>query len=497
MAAETFLERIVAATRADLAEHMARLPLMELRARAAAAPAPRDFAAALRPSPGGARLIGEVKRASPSRGVLAERFDPVAQASAYVRGGAAAISVLTEPHFFLGALEHLAAVREAVREPVLRKDFILAPYQVYEARAAGADAVLLLCALLDDARLAELLALTRSLGMEALVEAHDEAEARRAVACGATVVGGNSRDLRTFAVDTGVVRHLRPLVPLDRVFIAESGIVDATGAARARAWGADAILVGEALMTAADPAAKARELATAPGGASAELFRHAVAQPFVKLCGLTTTAQAELAAELGAEAVGLIFYPPSHRYVSREQARAIAAVASSAGLLAAGVFVNKAIDEVIAMRDDVGLSAIQLGGDETPEYCAELAARVSCPLIKSLRLRDDADLDRLDAYALAGATLLLDAHVPGVYGGSGTLGNWELARRAAARWPVILSGGLTPANVAPAIAAVGPRGVDISSGIETAKVKDPAKMRAFVGAARATAATTVPTEASV
>ncbi|HZC79178.1 MAG TPA: indole-3-glycerol phosphate synthase TrpC [Ktedonobacterales bacterium] len=486
MAAETFLERIVAATQADLAERMARLPLAELQSRAAVASAPRDFAGALRPSPGGAaRLIGEVKRASPSRGVLAERFDPVAQARAYARGGAAAISVLTEPHFFLGALEHLAAVRETVPVPVLRKDFILAPFQVYEARAAGADAVLLLCALLDDARLAELLALTRSLGMEALVEAHDEAEARRAVACGAAVIGANSRDLRTFAVDTDVVRHLRPLVPMmDRIFVAESGISDATGAARARAWGADAILVGEALMTAADPAAKAHELATAPGGASAELFRHAGVGPFVKLCGLTTTTQAALAAELGAEAVGLIFYPPSHRYVSREQARAIAAVASSAGLLAAGVFVNEAIDEVIAMRDDVGLSAIQLGGDETPVYCAELAARVSCLLIKSLRLRDDADLDRLDAYALAGATLLLDAHVPGMYGGSGTLGNWELARRAAARWPVILSGGLTPANVAPAIAAVGPRGVDVSSGIETAKVKDPDKMRAFVRAAR-------------
>jgi indole-3-glycerol phosphate synthase/phosphoribosylanthranilate isomerase len=498
MAAETFLERIVAATQADLAERMARLPLAELQSRAAAAAAPRDFAGALRPSPAGAaRLIGEVKRASPSRGVLAERFDPVAHASAYARGGAAAISVLTEPRFFLGALEHLAAVRETVRVPVLRKDFILAPYQVYEARAAGADAVLLLCALLDDSRLAQLLALTRSLGMEALVEAHDEAETRRAVVCGAAVVGVNCRDLRTFAVDTDVVRHLRPLVPMDRVFIAESGIFDATGAARARAWGADAILVGEALMKAADPAAKAHELATAPGGASAELFRHAGAGPFVKLCGLTTTAQAELAAELGAEALGLIFYPPSHRYVSREQARAIAAVASSAGQLAAGVFVNEAIDEVIATRDAVGLSAIQLGGDETPEYCAALAARVSCPLMKSLRLRDDADLDRLDTYALAGATPLLDAHVPGMYGGSGTRGNWELARRAAARWPIILSGGLTPANVALAIAAVGPRGVDVSSGIETGKVKDPAKMRAFVGAARTAAATTVPMEASV
>ncbi len=158
-----------------------------MRERATAAPPPRSFAAALRPEAGGpARLIAEVKRASPSKGLLAERFDPVAQARAYAAGGAAAISVLTEPDFFLGSLDHLRAVRAAVDAPVLRKDFLLDPYQVYEARAAGADAVLLICALLDDETLRDLLALTRALGMEALVEAHNADEARRAVAVGAT-----------------------------------------------------------------------------------------------------------------------------------------------------------------------------------------------------------------------------------------------------------------------------------------------------------------------
>ncbi len=499
--AETFLERIVAATHAELAERQARIPLDVMRARATAAPAPRPFTEALRPGAGGsARLIAEVKRASPSKGLLAEAFDPVAQARAYATGGAAAISVLTEPRFFLGALDHLTAVRAAVDVPVLRKDFLLDAYQVYEARAAGADAVLLICALLDDARLSDLLALTRSLGMAALVEAHNADETRRAVAAGAQVIGVNSRDLHTFAVDADVVRHLRPLVPAERVFIAESGIFDGRGAARARAWGADAILVGEALMRAPDPAAKARELATAPGGAPATLFAGSH-QPFVKICGLTTPAQGVLVAGLGADAFGLVF-APSRRQVTPEQATLIAGAArrgpdlspgnpssreGDAHLLpsAIGVFVNETIETIAAIAGTVGLDALQLSGDEAPEACAEVAARTGLPVIKALRLRDESDLDMLDAYALAGAALLLDTPAAdGRYGGTGQTGDWTLARTAAERWPVILSGGLAPDNVAVGLAAVAPRGVDVSSGVETDGVKDGVKIHAFVAAAR-------------
>jgi len=520
---ETFLERITAATRDELTERKAREPLDELRARTAAAPAPRAFVAALRPARGGsARLIAEVKRASPSKGLLAESFDPVAQAAAYAIGGAAAISVLTEPRFFLGSLAHLSAVRAAVEVPVLRKDFIIDPYQVYEARAAGADALLLICALLDDDTLAALLALTRNLGMEALVEAHNAAETRRAVASGAVAIGVNSRDLRTFAVDTDVVRHLRSLVPSDCVFIAESGIFDALGAARARAWGADTILVGEALMKAPNPAAKARELATAPGGATATLFADA-SRPFVKICGLAEPEHIALTRELGADAFGLIFAPqaPAHRHLAPTRAREIKRAAShdlpaialgvetpgqtpspsrdtrgaSGGRpkemhvpLAIGVFVNETAATIAAIAEHVGLDAIQLSGDESPEACAEVATRTGRPVLKAVRLRSDTDLEALDAYALAGATLLLDAHVPGMYGGSGQTGDWELARRAAERWPCVLSGGLSPANVAGALAAVHPRGVDVSSGVETDKAKDPAKIRAFLHAVKTAAA---------
>jgi indole-3-glycerol phosphate synthase / phosphoribosylanthranilate isomerase len=497
--AESFLERIVAVTRRDLEERKARVPLDELRARAAAAPPPRDFAAALRAEQGSsAHLIAEVKRASPSKGLLAERFDPVALARAYERGGAAAISVLTEPHFFQGTLEHLAAVRAAVDVPVLRKDFILDRYQVYEARAAGADAVLLICAMLDDDRLAVLLALARKLGMETLVEAHDADETRRAVASGARVIGVNSRDLRTFAVDTDVVRHLRPLVPGNRVFIAESGISDALGAARARAFGAEAILAGEALMRADDPEAKARELATAPGGATGYFFA-GTQDPFVKVCGLVTPEQANLASELGADAIGLVMAPqaPPHRRLTPEQAHATLLEASQDGWhdeppLPIGVFVNESAEVIATIADSVGLDGVQLSGDETPEQCAEVAQRTYLPVIKAVRLRTQADLARLDAYAMAGATLLLDTPAAsGAYGGTGETGDWALAREAARRWPVILSGGLTPENVGSALEAVHPRGVDVSSGIETAKMKDPDKMRAFVIAARSAIATEV------
>lgn len=488
--AETFLERIVAATRADLVVRQAQVPLADLRARATEAPAPRPFAEALRPTPSGsARLIAEVKRASPSKGLLAEHFEPVAQAQAYARGGAAAISVLTEPHFFLGALEHLRAVRAAVDIPVLRKDFILDVYQVYEARAASADALLLICVLLDDDTLRALLALTRSLGMEALVEAHNAEEAERAVAAGATVIGVNSRDLRTFNIDTEVVRHLRPLVPDTGVFVAESGIRDARGVAVARAWGADAVLVGEALMRAPDPHATARSLATATGGATAAWFA-GTSQPFAKICGLMRPEQAALVAEAGADAFGLIF-APSKRRVSPEQARALVAAARAVppahgrAPRAVGVFVNESAASMTEIAAAVGLDALQLSGDESPDDCVEVAAQSGLPVLKALRLRTEADLALLDAYALAGATLLLDTPAAdGVYGGTGQTSDWSLARRAAQRWPVIFSGGLHPDNVGAALAAVAPRGVDVSSGVETDGVKDERKIRAFLAACR-------------
>jgi indole-3-glycerol phosphate synthase/phosphoribosylanthranilate isomerase len=428
--------------------------------------------------------------------LLAERFDPVARARAYAAGGAAAISVLTEPDFFLGSLDDLRAVRAAVDAPVLRKDFLLDPYQVYEARAAGADAVLLICALLDDAALGDLLALARSLGMDALVEAHDADEAQRAVAAGADVIGVNSRDLRTFAVNPDVVRRLRPLVPANRVFIAESGIGDALGAARARAFGADAILVGEALMRSESPEVLTRELSNAPGGAMAQFFG-AANDPFVKICGLKTADHVRAVVELGADAFGLVF-APSRRQVTPNQARTLVEAAHSALLpppiageggrgrgLAIGVFVNESAERIAEIATTVGLDAVQLSGDESPEICATLAEATRLPVLRALRLRSLDDLPLLDEYALAGAILMLDTPASdGSYGGTGETGDWRLAADAARRWPIILAGGLTPDNLADALAAAVPRGVDVSSGVETDGVKDIAKIAQFLRVAR-------------
>lgn len=487
------LDRIVAATRDDLAERQSRVALEDLRRRAALAPAPSDFLAAVRPIAGSsARVIAEIKRASPSRGVIATGVDPVAQAQAYAAGGAAAISVLTEPHFFGGSLDDLAAVRAAVALPILRKDFLLDPYQVHEARAVGADAVLLLCSLLDDVRLAAMIALARDLGMQPLVEAHTAAEAQRAVTAGARIIGLNSRDLRTFALDPQVIRDVASLIPADRILVAESGLHSARDVAHARAWGADAVLVGEEFMRASRPAELVHELATAGGGQIAALLGRRQ-RPWVKICGLTTAAQIATSATAGADAIGLVFAPmaPPHRRVTVEQAAELAQALRDNPApqpLAVGIFVNETAAQVAAVARHVGLDAIQLSGDESPDECAEILARAGLPVLKAIRLRAADDLATLEAFAQAGALPLLDTPKAGSYGGTGETGDWELARAAALRWPIILSGGLSPDNVAHALRATRACGVDVSSGVETAKAKDNAKIERFIATARGYAA---------
>ncbi len=250
------LEAILTSVRARLAPVVAAEAA--LRERAAAAPAARDFAGALRRD--GLAVIAEIKRRSPSAGPIDEGLDPAARASAYAAGGAAALSVLTERDHFGGSLDDLAAARGAVALPVLRKDFVVHPAQVWQARAHGADAVLLIVAILDDAALAQLLATAADAGMAALVEVHTAGEADRAVAHGARIIGVNNRDLSTFSVDLATAERLRPALPDDVVAVAESGVSDPRGAARMAAAGYDAILVGEALVRSADPASTVRGL---------------------------------------------------------------------------------------------------------------------------------------------------------------------------------------------------------------------------------------------
>lgn len=259
---QTVLDKILAHKVEEVAARKARASAAAMSAAAQEAPPPRDVRAAVRRAT--VTLIAEIKRASPSRGVLLADFDPLALATTYAAHGAAALSVLTDARFFGGDLAHLTAARAAVSVPVLRKDFVLDPYQVYEARAAGADAVLLIVAALDDACLADLHALVTGLGMAALVEVHDEAELARALALGAPLIGVNNRDLRTFAVDLATTERLARLLPADVTLVAESGIFSGTDVRRMGAAGAHAVLVGEALVTAPDVAARVRELGGQP-----------------------------------------------------------------------------------------------------------------------------------------------------------------------------------------------------------------------------------------
>lgn len=257
----TVLDDIIAGVRVDLAARQEITSLDELKERVAGVPAAIDAEAILRGE--GVSVIAEVKRKSPSKGELAAISDPAALASAYEAGGAHCISVLTEERRFGGSLADLAAVRASVDIPVLRKDFIVSSYQLFEARAYGADVALLIVAALDDNALVSLIERTRSLGMTPLVEVHDADEVHRALKAGASVIGVNARDLRTLEVDREQFMKVAPLIPDSVVKIAESGVRGPHDLIAYANAGADAVLVGESLVTGADPQSAVHDLVTA------------------------------------------------------------------------------------------------------------------------------------------------------------------------------------------------------------------------------------------
>jgi indole-3-glycerol phosphate synthase len=248
------LDDIVQARRRDLAGAKSTVSLNELEKSVLYSAARRGFAASLTAVP--RAIIAEVKKASPSRGVIREDFDPVVLARSYAEGGAAAVSVLTEERHFQGSLQYLADIRGAVDLPLLRKDFLVDAYQIVEARAWGADAVLLIVAILDDRELTDLLAAAREVGLDALVEAHTAEEVDRAVRGGARIVGVNNRDLRTFVTSLSTAEALRARIPAGVLAVAESGIDSRPDVARLEAAGFHVFLVGEALMRAPDPGVK-------------------------------------------------------------------------------------------------------------------------------------------------------------------------------------------------------------------------------------------------
>lgn len=254
-----FLDRIVTEKLDEIEQRQKAMPLAELKAVIKEKPLPLDMASAL--SRDSLCLIAEVKRASPSRGVLRSDLDPVRLAETYARCGAAAISVLTERRYFLGSEEDLKAIRCRLPGiPLLKKDFILKPYQLFESRAWGADSVLLIVSILGDRELKELLSLSQDLGMQCLVEVHNEDELKIALETNARIIGINNRNLDTMTVDIDVTRRLRPLIPSDRIVVSESGIKGREDVQKLKEWRVNAMLVGEALVTASDVEAKIKEL---------------------------------------------------------------------------------------------------------------------------------------------------------------------------------------------------------------------------------------------
>jgi indole-3-glycerol phosphate synthase/phosphoribosylanthranilate isomerase len=452
------LGAIVARKRIDVAARFGSATFGDVGARAV--PATRSLAAAL--AAPGARFIMEVKRASPSAGAIAD-VDPEAQASAYA-GAASVISVLTDGPYFGGSLEHLAAVRRVFDGPILAKDFVVDPRQVAEARLHGADAVLVLLSVLEDAEAAEVMRAAGRLGMEALVETHDAAEVERAVALGARVIGVNNRDLKSLAVDLATTERLAPLVPADRLVVAESGIARRQDAARLAPY-ADAFLVGTSLMRSTRPAQSARTLAFGR----------------VKVCGITDPAEAAAAARAGACFIGAIMVEGSPRRVSAAVAGEIAAAAQAEGAGVVGVFRDDPPARVVEAVQWLGLRAVQLHGAEDMAY------------LRTLRAQLESRIEIWGARAVGTAVppprpgivrSMFDSAVDGRSGGSGRSFDWSLLGGRRELGTAILAGGLDPDNAA-AAARVGAWALDVNSGIERAPGrKDPAKMRAFFDALR-------------
>jgi indole-3-glycerol phosphate synthase/phosphoribosylanthranilate isomerase len=477
-----FLDRIVTQTRTDLEQRKQEQPLETVMQLAHTQPEPRDLFTALKAG-NRVHLIAEVKRASPSKGMLAPHMQPVELARTYEKHGAAAISVLTEPHFFLGSPEYLTAIKQAVHVPVLRKDFIIDEYQVYEARAWGADAILLICAILDDTLLHHLLSVAHQQGMRCLVEVHNAVEAQRAVAARAMIIGVNSRDLVTFQMNPYLIRELRQVIPADRVIVAESGIHTEADARRLARYDVQAMLVGESLVVSDDVPAQMHAL-----------LRGANESTQVKICGLRNPEALQVAVDEGADMLGFIFYKPSHRYISPEQVPNLFATSEDSHNSGnggrdksvptpdrVGVFVNEEANFINDVVEQAGLHFVQLHGNESPEFCQHIHR----PVIKAISLRNEDDRQKINEYRHVAWRILLDTPTT-QWGGTGVTHDWELARSIAQEIPILLAGGLTPENVTDAIRQVSPWGLDVSSGVETNKQKDTDKIRTFIENVRKT-----------
>ena len=470
------LDTIVEATKIRVAQEKQVESPEAVKAAALALPSDTGFPfeAALRQQD--FNFICEVKKASPSKGIIAEHFPYLDIAKEYEVAGAAAISVLTEPDFFKGDKKYLQEIASTVKIPVLRKDFIIDEYQIYQAKVWGASAILLICACLDVPTLTKFRELADSLGLSSLVEAHDEKEVQMAIDCGARIIGVNNRNLKDFTVDVQNSVRLRNLVQDDVIFVSESGLETPEDIQVLRDNNIGVALMGETFMRSPNKVEKL-----------AYLYGPTYYTPKVKMCGISKVETIPAVVEAKPDYMGLVF-APSKRQVTVEQAEILVEELhkqcinhyDTKVVKTVGVFVNETLDNLVRIADTANLDAVQLHGDEDETFIQSLKERTNVEVWKAIQIRTAADTEKwIDSSA---DMLLFDAYHKDERGGTGEVFDWSSLD--AFERPFMLAGGIDSTNVARAIRTVRPYGIDISSGIETDGVKDDEKIKAFTNIVR-------------
>ena len=465
------LDTIVEATKIRVAQEKQVESPEAVKAAALALPSDTGFPfeAALRQQD--FNFICEVKKASPSKGIIAEHFPYLDIAKEYEVAGAAAISVLTEPDFFKGDKKYLQEIASTVKIPVLRKDFIIDEYQIYQAKVWGASAILLICACLDVPTLTKFRELADSLGLSSLVEAHDENEVQMAIDCGARIIGVNNRNLKDFTVDVQNSVRLRNLVQDDVIFVSESGLETTEDIQVLRDNNIGVALMGETFMRSPNKVEKL-----------AYLYGPTYYTPKVKMCGISKVETIPAVVEAKPDYMGLVF-APSKRQVTVEQAKILIEELhkqcinhyDTKVVKTVGVFVNETLDNLVRIADTANLDAVQLHGDEDEAFIQSLKERTNVEVWKAIQIRSAADVEKwIDSSA---DMLLFDAYHKDERGGTGEVFDWSSLDTF--ERPFMLAGGIDSTNVARAIRTVRPYGIDISSGIETNGVKDDEKITAF------------------
>ena len=465
------LDKIIEATKIRVAQEKQVESPEAVKVAALALPADTGFPfeAALRQQD--FNFICEVKKASPSKGIIAEYFPYLDIAKEYEVAGAAAISVLTEPDFFKGDKKYLQEITSTVKIPVLRKDFIIDEYQIYQAKVWGASAILLICACLDVPTLTKFRELADSLGLSSLVEAHDEKEVQMAIDCGARIIGVNNRNLKDFTVDVQNSVRLRNLVQDDVIFVSESGLETPEDIQVLRDNNIGVALMGETFMRSRNKVEKL-----------AYLYGPTYYTPKVKMCGISKVETIPAVVEAKPDYMGLVF-APSKRQVTVEQAEILVEELhkqcinhyDTKVVKTVGVFVNETLDNLVRIADTANLDAVQLHGDEDEAFIQSLKERTNVEVWKAIQIRSAADVEKwIDSSA---DMLLFDAYHKDERGGTGEVFDWSSLDTF--ERPFMLAGGIDSTNVARAIRTVRPYGIDISSGIETNGVKDDEKITAF------------------